>query len=508
EYRKATYSIDGTVIGESSFVSAILYDHFEIDNLLLIGTARSMWEEVYRYFCQKNNHPLDEDYYLKLAELAENADHKTSFDKYDFHLLEKTLGNQSKIKLIPYGLNKNELWQIFNTLADVFKQLDADHKIYLDITHAFRSLPLFSLTAFMYLKDTIGREANIGGIYYGMLETMREFDGIAPIVDLSLIVELQNWIKAAHSFLNYGKGYLAADLLADVNQADTLRQFSDALGANHLEEIRTQIHKFNALAKKIDGHIAKMFLPEVLLDFTKRMLDTKSNAEFQLQLSIWHLEKKNYFSAYIVFVESLVTYVCEKKELDWTDKGKREKAKKILKKKKLYGGLTDIFIRNRKIRNDLAHSRIVSKEDKTRIDVSSLKEDQTFFKNYLKKTKPITTMLLNLSNHPSTKWTTEQRAAAIERYGGVQDMPFPRVPPEASTDQVRQMAESHYVRIRKIAPAAVHLMGEMTFTHALVNKLQQAGIPCVASTTHREVIDEGAGKKTVQFRFVQFRPYP
>jgi hypothetical protein len=43
-------------------------------------------------------------------------------------------------------------------------------------------------------------------------------------------------------------------------------------------------------------------------------------------------------------------------------------------------------------------------------------------------------------------------------------------------------------------PAAVHLMGEMTFTFALVRKLQAAGIRCVASTTARDVVEEGGGE--------------
>ena len=50
-------------------------------------------------------------------------------------------------------------------------------------------------------------------------------------------------------------------------------------------------------------------------------------------------------------------------------------------------------------------------------------------------------------------------------------------------------------------------MGEMTFTYALAQKLKNAGIPCVASTTVREVIDHGDGRKEAQFRFVRFRPY-
>jgi hypothetical protein len=120
-------------------------------------------------------------------------------------------------------------------------------------------------------------------------------------------------------------------------------------------------------------------------------------------------------------------------------------------------------------------------------------------------------MLLNLSNHPSPSWPEAQRRAAIEQYGEVRDFPFPQIPPQADADGVRRLVEDCEARIRKIATGrpdlAVHIMGELTFTHMLVNRLQAVGIPCVASTTERIVTEEANGKKVSQFNFVRFRNY-
>jgi len=120
-------------------------------------------------------------------------------------------------------------------------------------------------------------------------------------------------------------------------------------------------------------------------------------------------------------------------------------------------------------------------------------------------------MLLNLSNHPSAAWPEGQRGAAIDQYGEIRDLPFPQIPPEADTDGVRRMVEDYEGRIRQLAAEypglTVHLMGELTFTHLLVNRLQEAGIPCVASTSERIVIQEAGGKKVSQFNFIRFRNY-
>ncbi|MEQ8704123.1 MAG: CRISPR-associated protein [Phaeodactylibacter sp.] len=120
-------------------------------------------------------------------------------------------------------------------------------------------------------------------------------------------------------------------------------------------------------------------------------------------------------------------------------------------------------------------------------------------------------VLLNLSNHPCSSWPETQRQSATEQFGDIEDMPFPQIPPEADADDVRQIVEGYEGQIRKLAAddpsLTVHLMGELTFTHLLVNRLHTAGIPCVASTSERIVLQEANGKKTSQFKFVRFRGY-
>lgn len=116
-------------------------------------------------------------------------------------------------------------------------------------------------------------------------------------------------------------------------------------------------------------------------------------------------------------------------------------------------------------------------------------------------------MLLNLSNHPSSKWFDSQLSTAQEEFGAVEDMTFPTIPPEWSSDEVEQLAEEYEIKIRKLNPVVVHIMGEMTFVFKLVQRLKAIGIPCIASTTSREVIENNDGTKTSTFKFVAFRSY-
>ena len=118
-------------------------------------------------------------------------------------------------------------------------------------------------------------------------------------------------------------------------------------------------------------------------------------------------------------------------------------------------------------------------------------------------------MLLNLSNHPSASWSKNQFGAAEKQYGKVADMSFPAIDPHWGRGEVFRLAEEYMFRILDFEPMVqtVHLMGELTFTHILVNMLAEIGIPCIASTTERHVTLGPDGSKTSTFRFIAFRSY-
>ncbi len=122
-------------------------------------------------------------------------------------------------------------------------------------------------------------------------------------------------------------------------------------------------------------------------------------------------------------------------------------------------------------------------------------------------------MLINLSNHPSDKWPDEQKQSAIAQFGQIADIPFPAIDPIASSADVLRLAQEYAVKCRGQFPPdkgtnAVHIMGEMTFTCAVVVLLQQTGLRCVASTTRRIAETGPDGQKISVFQFCQFRDYP
>jgi len=118
-------------------------------------------------------------------------------------------------------------------------------------------------------------------------------------------------------------------------------------------------------------------------------------------------------------------------------------------------------------------------------------------------------MFINLTNHPAGKWDAPQLAAAQE-YGEITDIAFPQIEPMATSAEVTALAQEYAGRIAKMKPKAVLCQGEYTFVYAAVAELKRRGIVALSACSKRcvsEIVVDGAAKKVVDFRFVQFREY-
>ena len=96
---------------------------------------------------------------------------------------------------------------------------------------------------------------------------------------------------------------------------------------------------------------------------------------------------------------------------------------------------------------------------------------------------------------------------ALQNYERVVDLPFPQVDPNLNEVGLDKLVNDYVQLILNKNPKAVHIMGELTFCVAIIRKLQQAQIPCLASTTHRTTEDLPDGSKISKFEFVRFRHY-
>ena len=123
-------------------------------------------------------------------------------------------------------------------------------------------------------------------------------------------------------------------------------------------------------------------------------------------------------------------------------------------------------------------------------------------------------MFINISNHPSSKWSASQleSAFALTSDNSIKDIPFPAVPATATMDDIIKIADGLHHTVMANKPEVVMIAGEFTLAYAMIELCLRAGLKVVAACSERrtnEVLNEdGSTTKTAIFEFVQFREFP
>jgi len=165
--------------------------------------------------------------------------------------LQENFHLNSIVEMVPIdeGFSEEEVWKIFDV---VYEKLQPEDEIYFDVTHAFRSIPLFSSVLFDYSKFM--KRTNVVSILYGAFEKLgagyevRKMDvvnRVAPILDLTNIIKLQEFTDMANAMLMYGRvNELSMLFKSEKDQqlkkiGKSLGDFDEYLKTNRLNEIKS-----------------------------------------------------------------------------------------------------------------------------------------------------------------------------------------------------------------------------------------------------------------------------
>lgn len=471
-------------------------------------------------------------------------------------LLDMNLQCQIEDIDIPDGGDEDEMWTIFTTVFNELKQHD---ELYIDLTHSFRYLPMLVLVLVDYAK--LLKDVTVKSITYGNWEA-RDEDDKAPIVNLLPLIALQNWTSSASELIRNGypeavdkaateslkpllrQGNCDADIMAISNATKKLVAWVDQLRTCRGQEL-ISAKDYKLFMEKIASISSDSFQP--LQHIFKKLNDSFDESGFStdgkisncLSAARWCAKMRMWQSAITILQEGITSRLTEivgqdvsnpkTRELvgkafhfacsnDEPDSGsqqydiiKRLMSTRYMKDK----NLLDTWSKIQEIRNDFNHSGMRKSYKNPRKIIENIPalidNAEAFFTDEVDYAKDAYSrrIFVNLSNHPSASWSPEQRRAA-EEYGEIVDMSFPSISPGADRESIMELTEDFLNGILELsssADVAVHIMGEMTFTYALVERLKSMGIVCVASTTERLAVENPDGSKTVSFDFVRFRQY-
>lgn len=189
-YQECRYRINGETSEPVKFVQEALIKHF-----------CQNWTEEDRIFifCTYNKEPGDPK--------SRDGAWELNYNPVEIGLQARLAGLKDEMGLratiedvkIDSGFSESEIWGIFNT---VYGQLMPGDEIYFDVTHAFRSIPIFSIVLFNHSKFMKGTQ--LKSISYGAFEA-RDNENVAPVIDLTNIARLQEYNQIASSLKDFGR---------------------------------------------------------------------------------------------------------------------------------------------------------------------------------------------------------------------------------------------------------------------------------------------------------------
>lgn len=458
---------------------------------------------------------------------------------------------------LPDGNSEQKIWDIFTRVYDLLQDGD---ELHFDLTHGYRYLPMLILVLGNYAKFL--KKVTIKHISYGNYEGRNRETNEAPIVDLLPLSALQDWTNATSNYTTCGNAEGIARLTTDAilpilkatkgqdESAKKLRTMSSRLNSvvdslnvcrgmnivsgEQASQLVTAIDDIDNVAIKPLSPIMNV-IKQSILPFAQ--LNTTANT---IKAAKWCHDHNLLQQAITILQEGVVTILCQRNGIEINDESKREcinQAFKISYKNwqdeeskwkvndnnivlvrrllrdpwLLDQEFVNLFSNMTEVRNDFNHSgmrnvRPPMPPDKLKKNIKKCIDSMAATTI---ETVPEHTMLVNLTNHPCSGWSSEQTKAAIEAYGQVVDFPFPMVNPDLDEAAVATLADNVVSTIidKYGTGVTIHLMGEFTLANALLRRFAALGITCIASTTERIVREIEPGHKEVRFEFRRFRRY-
>jgi CRISPR-associated DxTHG motif protein len=209
---------------------------------------------------------------------------------------------------IPDVNGEQDMWRIFD---QVVKQVQEGEHIALDITHAFRFLPMLILTVGAFLRVT--KNVQIEHIFYGQYVPGQ---AESPVIDMVLLLSLLDWAAATQRLRETGDARWIGRTLKDTHrelwktraaQPSALYQAGKDLEtlsqALHLARSQEAMKAAESLRKNLEGapdEIAEWAKPfALLLEEVKEQTEHLAHSDTDT-LDAKHLRKQLYFIGQLV----------------------------------------------------------------------------------------------------------------------------------------------------------------------------------------------------------------
>ncbi|UTC65318.1 TIGR02221 family CRISPR-associated protein [Treponema sp. OMZ 788] len=356
-YRQTIYHFASGIQRENNmFLRAVLDSKlYDIGKIIIIGTRTSSWDILAEDLG-------DTDFWMQLkdecssqgiSDASLNSLQNLLTDFYNFPVL---LSAHNPV------ICKDTIDELFPLYINAIDQAGEDDDILLDITHGFRSMPIFMYQSLLFKFSHTSRHIQI--IYGEFIKS----DQISYVRDLSSYWELSQITEAKNRFFMQLDGKLIAEKLDShwPKGAKCIRALSGIVECNFALQIPIILNQIGNVLK--DAPESPSWIEDIktFLEEFKRKVSDKTLAKTLYNYASFLAEKKLFVQAVIalqISVEVKIITLFDKEDSDyignyekWQDTYKKEYhnlRKKFEYKKKLN--------RLEELRNQIAHGGSISR---------------------------------------------------------------------------------------------------------------------------------------------------
>jgi len=334
--------------------------------------------------------------------------------------IEEKIGkDKTETVIVPSGKDQKEQEEIFKKVLEEVEKYNKEWEIYVDITHALRSIPLVFFISIFYLKNFYNIKTS--KIFYGAFE-QRDENNRSPVIELTFLLDIIDWFNSVNMFVKrYEANELAHKLKSmvdnekflklDPEQKNNLIDLSQGLRRFSGEYLNVRAVQFERLLVDLNDKLSKSKpiinenLPILtpLVDRVQTEIENLQTPEpdalnmdtlrYRIKLIHTYLRRNLALQAILLLREVFVDYLILKvgDTTKWLDYDYREKissafnrpdvdkvdkniAEKIKSLQKQNSALRNIWREIKNFRNNLAHCGVGGAEKE---DLSGLKNKIT-----------------------------------------------------------------------------------------------------------------------------------
>lgn len=301
QYGETYYVIENKTSAKTTLGFRALADHFEIDfdDIYIVGTEK---------------------------------DDEAGLRGSNWGLVTKEFGrdlSKHQKVVVPFGLNQKEHYEFFAKLIGIDQPVD---ELIIDMTHGFRTFPVMMLMTLLFKQAIEPNTFKSIRIFYGAYEAASIIDGEfwidhngnnqpikrTEMVEMKIIPDLLDWMKAAERFIQFGLG---SDLADQYKKAGMKRKFEDgftqldnSISMNSIDHIQTSAEKLSGLMVSAEAEMPIHHPMRFIKPHVQHVLDSLSTplvSQKQYAAAVYFIEIGRFGQASVALKEYAISIVTE-----------------------------------------------------------------------------------------------------------------------------------------------------------------------------------------------------